>query len=315
MNITVLGGSGFIGTHLISALQAAGHAVRNLDKAPSTRHPELSTLADVRDVEALQRLLRGSECVINLAAEHGDQVRPVRLYTEVNVGGAANLVAALTAHGCKRLIYLSSAAVYGRQPCADERSPVQPDHPYGASKWQAEQIYQRWAQADGTRALSVIRPSVVFGEGHRGNVRTLIEHLRDDRFVMVGRGQHRKSIAYVGNLVDFLLTRLDDAPGVHVRNYADAPALSTADLVARLRRLLALPPSRVPALPYPLARALLAPLDLYAALRGRAFGISGARIEKFCRESRLESVHPHPPARVSLDEALARTVAEATAPR
>lgn len=315
MRVTVLGGSGFIGTHLISALQAAGHVVRNLDKAPSARHPELSTLADVRDAEALQRLLGSSDCVINLAAEHGDQVRPIGLYGEVNVGGARNLVAALTAHGCQRLIYLSSAAVYGRQACADERSRLQPDHPYGASKWQAEQIYQRWAQADGTRVLTLIRPCVVFGEGHRGNVRTLIEHLRDGRFVMVGRGQHRKSIAYVGNLVDFLLTRLDDAPGMHVCNYADTPALSTAELVDRLRGLMKLPPSRLPALPYPLVRALLAPLDLYAALRGREFGISGARVEKFCRESRLESVHPRPPARVSLDEALARTVAEATAPR
>lgn len=313
MQITVLGGSGFIGTRLVGALLDAGHTVRIFDKAPSAAYPALATPGDVRDAQAVAQALQGCDCAIDLAAEHRDDVRPATLYFDVNVGGARNIVRAAEAGGVRRIVFLSSVAVYGLdQPLADEAAPLRPCTDYGRSKAEAEAVYSDWvAAAPDMRSLLLVRPTVVFGEGNRGNVFTLIEQLRRGRFAMVGDGANRKSIAYVGNLVDFLLTQLGTAPGVSVCNYADKPDPTMHDLVAALAALL---PDRrpVPHVPRALALAGGALFDLLAQLRGRSLPISRARIRKFCADTTvatpaLERAGFRP--RVGLEDALRRTVA------
>lgn len=314
MKIAVIGGSGFIGTRLLGALRAAQYRVVNIDKVASGAHPDCTFVADIRDLPALLPLLRGCDGVVNLAAEHGDHVRPLSLYAEVNVAGARNLVTAADANAVQRLIYISSAAVYGhRQVLADEATPLLPDTEYGRSKAQAEAIYAAWAARFASRSLTLVRPCVVFGEGNRGNVHTLIDHIRRRRFVMVGRGDHRKSIAYVDNLVDFLMHQLSSPPGVTIRNYADQPDLSTEALVGQIRVLLGRSPSPFPRVPERLAIAMGWVLDSLAWIRGRPFAISGERIRKFCSDTRIATLYPRPESRITLTEGLARTVARVLA--
>lgn len=313
MQITVLGGSGFIGTRLVGALLDAGHTVRIFDKAPSAAHPALATLGDVRDAQAVAQALQGCDCAIDLAAEHRDDVRPASLYFDVNVGGARNIVQATEATGVRRIVFLSSVAVYGLgQPLADEASPLRPGSDYGRSKVEAEAVYSDWVgAAPDARSLLLVRPTVVFGEGNRGNVFTLIDQLRRGRFAMVGDGANRKSIAYVGNLVDFLVTQLGTAPGVSVCNYADKPDPTMRELVAAVAALL--PGHKpIPRVPRALALAGGAVFDLLGQLRGRPLPIGIARIRKFCAETTVATpmlehagFRPH----VSLDDALRRTVA------
>src|SRR4051794_1850024 len=125
--ILIVGGSGFIGTHLTTRLLALGHRVSIFDKAGSATHPQLVMLGDVRDAPALAAAVAGHDCVINLAAEHRDDVRPATRYFEVNVGGAENLVRAAVEHGVVRLIFLSTVALYGLDsPAADELSTLRP---------------------------------------------------------------------------------------------------------------------------------------------------------------------------------------------
>jgi GlcNAc-P-P-Und epimerase len=88
--IDLIGGSGFIGTRLASRLESKGSPFAILDKAPSVRFPAAHRFADVRDVESLRAGLGGGP-IINLAAEHRDDVRPVSLYRDVNVKGAENI--------------------------------------------------------------------------------------------------------------------------------------------------------------------------------------------------------------------------------
>ena len=322
MRITVLGGSGFIGTRLVAALRDTGHVVAIFDKAPSAAFPQLVTRGDVRDATAVQRALDGCDCAIDLAAEHRDDVRPASLYFDINVGGARNIVAAAAACGVPRLVFLSSVAVYGlAQPLADESAPLQPASDYGRSKAAAEAVYLDWAAAGAARALLLVRPTVVFGEGNRGNVFTLIEQLRRRRFAMIGDGSNRKSIAYVGNLVDFLVERLAPAQtardaGVLLCNYADKPDPSMRELVARIAAQLPDPARSIPQLPLALVQAGGFGFDLLARLRGRPFAVSSARIRKFRAETTvaapvLERLGFRP--RVDLDEALQRTIAQVLA--
>ena len=113
MNILVTGGSGFIGTNLVKDLLKEGHNVTIYDKQKSDTYPDLCIVGDVRDIRKLTRSMHGVEVVYHLAAEHRDDVSPVSLYYEVNVGGAENIVSALEKNKIKKLIYTSTVAVYG----------------------------------------------------------------------------------------------------------------------------------------------------------------------------------------------------------
>lgn len=312
LRVAVIGGSGFIGSHLVTALLKAGHEPWIYDLAPSTRHPERVTRGDVCDALPLQAFLQGMEVVINLAAEHADDVRPVRRYAEVNVGGAQVLCGVLQALGIHQLVHISSVAVYGHTAGrAREDDALRPNTPYGHSKRDAEAVCRGWAAADASHRLLVVRPAVVFGPGNHGNVQHLIDHLRTGRFRMVGTGRNCKSMAYVGNLVDFLVTRLPLRVGVHTCNYADGPDLSTAALVAWIRTCLGHTGPAPRGVPYPLALLGAAGLQALDRLCGRRPTITPQRIRKFCAPSQVSTDHLQTlefTAHWSLQDALAHTV-------
>lgn len=311
MKIAVIGGSGYIGTRLVGALARRGHDVRAY--AASAGATACVPL-DVRDADALTRALVGVDGAINLAAPPPD-VRGA-LHDAVTVGGATNLVRAAAANGVARLAFVSTVAVYGlAAPRARENAPLATFDDYGRAKARAEAVYAAWAAGDARRSLAIVRPSAVFGEGGGGNVRALIEHLARGRFVMVGDGANRKSIAYVDNLVDFVAARLDAAPGVHVYNYADQPDLAMRELIEKIRALLPAPGREPARVPYALALAGGYACDVLAALARRPFALGSARVRKFRAETTVSvdaALATGFVAPVSLDEALARTVASVT---
>ncbi len=168
MNILITGGSGFIGTNLVSDLLKEGHKVTIYDKLKSETYPDLCIIGDIRDKEKLTRSMRGVDTVYHLAAEHRDDVHPASLYYEVNVGGAENMVYALNKNNVKRLIFTSTVAVYGLNSGEpNEDSLIRPFNDYGKSKYEAETIFSKWADSDHTNCLITVRPTVIFGEKNR----------------------------------------------------------------------------------------------------------------------------------------------------
>ena len=144
MKILVTGGSGFIGSRLVSELIEKGHEPLIFDKEPSQIHPDHLVLGDIRNLDALTNALNGHDAVFHLAAEHRDDVWPVSLYEEVNVGGANNLIRACKKTGCKKIVFTSSVAVYplnAGNPSED--TPTQPFNDYGRSKLRAEEVLKR----------------------------------------------------------------------------------------------------------------------------------------------------------------------------
>ena len=110
--IVIIGGSGFIGTRLVRRL--AGLKAVNLsifDKAPSNVFPDLVSLGDVRSLDELNKNITEKSVIINLAAEHRDDVRPLSLYDEVNVGGAKNICTVARERSVKTIIFTSTVAV------------------------------------------------------------------------------------------------------------------------------------------------------------------------------------------------------------
>lgn len=291
--VAIVGGSGFIGRRLTDTLRASGHDVRIVDVQRAAGGDADFRRADVRDRAALSAALAGSDVVYNLAAVHRDDVKPVTLYESVNVTGASTLCAVCRDLGIDTLIFTSSVAVYGdAQPDASEEQPPAPTTPYGESKLRAEQIYRTWqAQEPGRRSLSIVRPTVVFGEGNRGNVYQLVRQVTSGRFLMVGSGRNKKSMAYVGNVCAFLARMLTWEPGTHVCNYVDKPDLSMLELVniiadaAGQRRLL-----RV-RIPYALGYLAGVGCDLLSAVTGKSLPISSVRVRKFCSTTTYSSTN------------------------
>ena len=282
-SIAIIGGAGFIGRRLATALRAAGHEVTIVDVAvPSTDFAYRS--ADVRDRDALAAALEESEVVYNLAAVHRDDVKPVTLYDEVNVAGAVNICGVCRELRINQLIFTSSVAVYGlAAPDTSEEQEPAPFNAYGRSKLRAEQVHREWqAEAPEDRSLVIVRPTVVFGEGNRGNVYQLLRELAAGRFAMVGSGRNRKSMAYVGNLSAFLVHSLGLRPGTHLYNYVDKPDPSMQELVETMLHALNRPTVIGVRIPYAIGYLGGVVCDLAAAVTGRQLPISAIRIRKFC---------------------------------
>jgi nucleoside-diphosphate-sugar epimerase len=228
----LVGASGFIGTRLIDLLGKEN--CYNIDKNPSEKYNDITTIQDIREKNLEFIFNNSTDTVILLAAEHRDDVSPISLYYDVNVNGTQHVLDAMDRRGILNIIFISSAAVYGlNKKNPDEKFPPDPLSHYGKSKWQAEKILREWQQKDlKNKSLTIIRPTVAFGEKNQGNVHNLLRQIASGRFLMIGRGVNHKSMSYVGNVAAFIKFCLEvKTPGLKVLNYSDKPDLTMNELV------------------------------------------------------------------------------------
>ena len=241
----------------------------------------------MRDYDSVESAVANAAAIVNLAAEHRDDVRPVSRYHETNVLGAVNVCNAARSLGVRTIVFTSSVAVFGFQATpVDESGQFAPFNEYGKTKLEAEQVYRAWAAEDPARTLVIVRPTVVFGEGNRGNVYNLLRQISSGRFFMVGSGQNIKSMAYVGNVAAFLAHCLSIGSGEHIFNYVDGPDMCTQQLVEFVRHEFR-QRGKVRSVPMGLALAGAHLLDGIAKLSGHTFPISAIRIRKFSENTRF----------------------------
>ncbi len=289
--ICVVGGSGFIGTRLCDLLTHEGIELSIVDKEVSEAFPQKTTLADVRSIDDLGYAISENVILINLAAEHRDDVKPLGLYDDVNVQGAKNLCLVATNKNIKTIIFTSSVAIYGFAPLGtDESGKIAPFNDYGRTKYEAEKVYRAWQAEDPlNRKLVIIRPTVVFGEQNRGNVYNLLRQIASGKFVMIGNGMNRKSMAYVGNVVAFIQHALTFKPGVHIYNYIDKPDFTMNELVSWVNKLLGKSTKIKFRVPYRLGLFIGKGFDVVAKVLSKKLPISAIRVKKFCSNSVYES--------------------------
>ena len=312
MNLLIIGGSGFIGTRFcqrISSNPKMGFKI--IDKVNSSTFPSQTIISDIRHPIKLG-VISEISALINLAAEHRDDVWPLSLYDEVNVEGARNVCDLAQVNGINKIVFTSSVAVYGFAPLGtNESGSISPFNDYGRTKWEAEQVYKQWQAEDPQkRTLVIVRPTVVFGERNRGNVFNLLRQIASGKFLMVGDGLNRKSMAYVENVAAFVEYSLDFKPGLYVYNYIDKPDFAMNALVAHVNNLLGRSSEIKFRLPFSFGLLIGSSFDLVAKITGRKFPISAIRVKKFCAnsvyESAIESTGFIPP--IPLMEAIEKTV-------
>jgi nucleoside-diphosphate-sugar epimerase len=291
LNITIIGGSGFVGTRLTTRLLATGLSVRIADKNDSRKYPQLRVYADVREPETLETALADSDAVINLAAEHRDDVTPKSLYDDVNVTGAENVCKACSKLGIRKIIFTSSVAVYGFAPIGtDETGQINYFNDYGRTKWLAEEKYREWLASHPENSLTIIRPTVIFGEQNRGNVYNLLKQIAGGKFPMVGRGINVKSMAYVENVAAFIEYNLSNGIGEHLFNYIDKPDFDMNTLVTEVNRILG-KPEKLFHFPYWLGYFGGLCFDVLAFITKKKLSISSIRVKKFCSNTMFNAIN------------------------
>src|SRR5918911_5641597 len=188
MTWAISGGAGFLGLHLARRLLADGHAVRTLDVAPlderDLERPVEELRGDVRDPERVRELCAGADVVVHAAAALPIQASRETIRS-VNVGGTENVLVAARDAGVRRVLFISSTAVYG----VPEKHPIEEGDPlvgvgaYGESKIDAEALC-RVAAVETT----IVRPKTFVGPERLGVFEILFDWIREGRRVYIPRG-------------------------------------------------------------------------------------------------------------------------------
>jgi len=257
--VAVTGAAGFIGYAFCARACAKGVAVRRLVHTPATDGVAID-LARASAAE-LARALDGAQTVVHLAGRaHAAGETTARfdgVYREANELATQRLAEGAITAGVRRFIFASSIKVNGEstppgRPFRPDDAPA-PQDAYARSKLAAETAL--FDAARGTRMeVVVLRLPLVYGPGVKGNLRALIDAIRDRRWLPVGAIDNRRSLLGVDNLLDALDVAIG-APsplrGVHF--VADAASVSTPDLVRAIAHALGVAP-RIAAVPVPLLR-------------------------------------------------------------
>jgi nucleoside-diphosphate-sugar epimerase len=291
MNL-IIGGSGFVGSRLISEI--GKNNCKNLDKNESPFYSEITKIGDIRISKNFD-IPENITAVVLLAAEHRDDVSPTKLYYDVNVDGTRNVLKAMDEAGVKNLIFTSSVAIYGlNKENPDETHREDPFNDYGKSKWQAEQVIKEWYHNDPDgKSITIIRPTVIFGERNRGNVYNLLKQISSGKFIMIGKGENKKSMAYVGNIVALIKNRLDKIEsGYHIFNYADKPDFSMTELVSVIENKMNI---SIPKLKIPYWFGMLGGygFDFLGLITKKRLDVSSVRVKKFCATTQFDASKYH----------------------
>ncbi len=224
MRVFVTGGTGLVGGHVVAQLRARGDAVLALARSDAAAR-SLAALGaeplrgDAADGALIERAVADADAVVHTAA-----VVLARddwpAYHALNVAATERLAVAAARHG-RRMVHLSSVAVYGRRETYDggpgsvteefglDRPAFPGDH-YARSKREAELALWRVAKATGLRAVA-LRPCVIYGEGDRHFSPRVAAALRRGRGFapVVGAGTNALSVVYAGNVAAAVLAALD----------------------------------------------------------------------------------------------------------
>lgn len=290
--VCIIGGSGFIGSKVAERLDELAIPFFIADQRPSPKFSDRATTCDIRDKSSLQPAVRGT-CILHLAAAHRDDIRPLSVYDDVNVRGTENVCALAVEKGINSIIFASSVAVYGfAEIKTDETGEISPFNDYGRTKAEAEDVLRRWQAGDPERrSLTIIRPTVVFGPGNRGNVFNLLNQIARKRFIMIGDGRNVKSLAYVDNVADFMLHFLEQLPGVHTFNYVDGPELNMNQLISLVRQQLFGVHDVGLRLPVSVGYMFGGIADIVAGLTGKRLPLSKQRVKKFVSDTSFDTSH------------------------
>ena len=252
MHVLVTGGAGFIGSHVVERLLAREHLVRVVDDLSSGRRDNVPNGADlieasITDSKALQAALDGVDAVVHLAAI-ASVVRSIEAPSEthhVNLAGTIALGEAAARAGVRKVVYASSAAVYGftEREAHHEDDPPAPATPYAIDKLTGETYLRYFAREHGldARALrffNVYGPRQVADSPYSGVIaRFATGLLQGDLLTVFGDGGQTRDFIFVGDVADIVVRHVEERPErgtMRVMNVCNGTRTSLLDLIEAL---------------------------------------------------------------------------------
>jgi UDP-glucose-4-epimerase len=272
MHLLVCGGAGYVGSHVAKVLDARGHRVTVLDNL-STGHEQAVrwgplVRADLLDAPSLEAAFQGQhyDAVLHFCARSlvGESMSAPYDYYENNVVGTLNLLRVMRRHAVDRIVFSSTAAVFGNPVSAliDEDHPKAPINPYGASKLMVERILADAAQAYGLRSVCLRYFNAAgasaadgIGESHEPEthlIPNLLRALINPAAPLKVFGQDYstpdgtcvRDYVHVLDLADAHVRALDymtDAPGAHAFNLGNGTGFSVMQVIRAAEQVTGLP--------------------------------------------------------------------------
>ena len=258
MNILVTGGAGFIGSHLIQALQKLEHSVVNIDELndyynPGFKRYNLAQLEphpfyqlNITDGRALDQVFNKHhfDLIVHLGARAG--VRPsltqADLYNRVNVIGTMNLLNAAVKYGVPRIIFGSTSAVYGNNntvPFVEDADVSRTISPYATSKRTAELLFENFHQ-DHKLKVTIFRFFTVYGERGRPDMapylftEAIFKGLPINKY---GDGKSSRDYTYIGDIIQGLLAGIANPFDFEVINLGNNNAVSLNEFISTLEQV------------------------------------------------------------------------------
>lgn len=259
--VVVTGADGFVGRALVAHFREAGRRFRAVVRrhegahAPKPEFRAVGDLATMPDAE-LDALLTDASAIVHLAGrahvldETADD--PDAAYASANVLATARLARAAVRAGVRRFVFASTVKVNGEastpgRPCRPD-DPPDPRDAYARSKRDAERELATIA-AGTALAPIVLRLPLVYGPGVKGNFAALLDGIARGRPLPLGAVRNRRSLLYVGNLVEAIDAALDaPVPPSGVHFVADAESVAVPELASACGEALGIP-ARLPAIP------------------------------------------------------------------
>ena len=261
MRILVTGGAGFIGSHLVEKLLAAGHGVAILDDFndfydPQIKHANITGFAkdteiyhvDLRDVASVRNVFQRQkfDAIAHLAARAG--VRPSiqhpQLYHDTNVTGTLHLLEAARIAGVERFIFASSSSVYGASktvPFSEDQRLIQTLSPYAATKIAGEFLCSTYSHLYQMRVVA-FRYFTVYGPRQRPDLaihqftRRIYAGQPIDQF---GNGTTRRDYTYIDDVIQGTIATLKyDGPLFDIFNLGESETIQLKDLIGAIENAL-----------------------------------------------------------------------------
>jgi UDP-glucuronate 4-epimerase len=261
MRILVTGGAGFIGSHLVEKLLAAGHTVVILDDFndfydPQIKQANISGVAkdvaihhvDLRDSAAVGNLFHREkfEVIAHLAARAG--VRPSiqypQLYNDTNVTGTLHLLEAARVTGVEKFIFASSSSVYGASktvPFSEDQHLTQTLSPYAATKIAGEFLCSTYSHLYRLRVVA-LRYFTVYGPRQRPDlaIHQFTRRIYAGRPIeQFGDGTTRRDYTYIDDVIQGTMAALDyEGPLFDIFNLGESETIQLKDLIAAIENAL-----------------------------------------------------------------------------
>ncbi|MFJ7106378.1 NAD-dependent epimerase/dehydratase family protein [Pseudomonas sp. NPDC098740] len=259
--ILVTGGAGFIGSHLVEALLESGYSVRVLDDLSSGKLSNLPidrchltlVVGDVADAPTVERAMKDCSAVVHLAAVASVQASvddPVATH-QSNFVGTLNICEAMRQAGVRRVVYASSAAIYGNNGegmAITEDTPKNPLTPYAADKLASEHFLDFYRRQHGLepvilRFFNIYGPRQDPSSPYSGVISIFSERAQKKLPITVyGDGEQTRDFVYVNDLVKVLVQAVGESePIIEPVNVGFNRSTSVNDLAAALSELLGRP--------------------------------------------------------------------------